>query len=168
MKRIVLLFVIGLIIYSCNETKRWVDLNDNGKKEIYEDAEKPVDERVDDLIARMTLEEKIIALMDGNKIAYEIYEHEPVYTNPAMAEATKPSATESKPSPSPVKLQQIETKKNEEVSAKKPPAPVAPLRGAAPKQTAAESTPIQREAKPDIGKNPPGAPAGTAGSEKAE
>ncbi|MEJ2222198.1 MAG: YbaK/EbsC family protein [Desulfobacterales bacterium] len=35
----------------------------------------------------MTLEEKIIAALEEKKIAYEIVEHEPVYTNPAMAEA---------------------------------------------------------------------------------
>ena len=35
----------------------------------------------------MTLEEKIIGMMDKQNIAYEIVEHEPVYTNPAMAEA---------------------------------------------------------------------------------
>ena len=43
----------------------------------------------------MTLEEKIIALMKENKIAYEIYEHEPVYTNPAMAEALNVSEAET-------------------------------------------------------------------------
>ena len=35
----------------------------------------------------MTLEEKIINMLNENKITYEIFEHEPVYTNPAMAEA---------------------------------------------------------------------------------
>jgi Ala-tRNA(Pro) deacylase len=35
----------------------------------------------------MTLEEKIIGILDDQKISYEIVEHEPVYTNPAMAEA---------------------------------------------------------------------------------
>ena len=35
----------------------------------------------------MTLEEKIVAILEENKTPYEIYEHEPVYTNPAMAEA---------------------------------------------------------------------------------
>lgn len=35
----------------------------------------------------MTLEEKIVALLQEQKIGYEIVEHEPVYTNPAMAEA---------------------------------------------------------------------------------
>jgi Ala-tRNA(Pro) deacylase len=35
----------------------------------------------------MTLEENIINMMNENKIPYEIFEHEPVYTNPAMAEA---------------------------------------------------------------------------------
>jgi len=43
----------------------------------------------------MTLEEKIIALMSEKKIAYEIYEHEPVYTNPAMAEALNVSEAET-------------------------------------------------------------------------
>ena len=35
----------------------------------------------------MTLEEKIIGVLDDQKITYELVEHEPVYTNPAMAEA---------------------------------------------------------------------------------
>ena len=35
----------------------------------------------------MTLEEKIIEMLKKKKIAYEIFEHEPVYTNPVMAEA---------------------------------------------------------------------------------
>ncbi len=35
----------------------------------------------------MTIEEKIIGLLDKQKISYEVVEHEPVYTNPAMAEA---------------------------------------------------------------------------------
>jgi len=43
----------------------------------------------------MTLEEKIIALMNDKNIAYEIFEHEPVYTNPAMAEALDVSEAET-------------------------------------------------------------------------
>ena len=43
----------------------------------------------------MTLEEKIIELMNANKITYEIFEHEPVYTNPAMAEALNVSEAET-------------------------------------------------------------------------
>ena len=35
----------------------------------------------------MTLEEKIIGVLDEKKITYDLVEHEPVYTNPAMAEA---------------------------------------------------------------------------------
>jgi Ala-tRNA(Pro) deacylase len=35
----------------------------------------------------MTLEEKIIAMLEEKKISYETFEHPPVYTNPAMAEA---------------------------------------------------------------------------------
>ncbi len=43
----------------------------------------------------MTLEKNIIDLMKRQKIAYEIYEHEPVYTNPAMAEALNVSEAET-------------------------------------------------------------------------
>jgi Ala-tRNA(Pro) deacylase len=43
----------------------------------------------------MTLEENIIALLDKNKIAYEIFEHEPVYTNPAMADALNVTEAET-------------------------------------------------------------------------
>jgi len=36
---------------------------------------------------QMTLEEKIIQLLEKHGISYEVCEHEPVFTNPAMAEA---------------------------------------------------------------------------------
>jgi len=35
----------------------------------------------------MLLEKKIINMLNENKIPYELFEHEPVYTNPAMADA---------------------------------------------------------------------------------
>lgn len=35
----------------------------------------------------MTLEEKIVQTLQKHRIEYEIIEHEPVFTNPAMAEA---------------------------------------------------------------------------------
>ena len=43
----------------------------------------------------MTLEEKIIGMLDDRKISYEIVEHEPVYTNPAMAEALNVDESET-------------------------------------------------------------------------
>ena len=43
----------------------------------------------------MTLEEKIIGMLDGQKIPFEIVEHEPVYTNPAMAEALNVDESET-------------------------------------------------------------------------
>jgi len=43
----------------------------------------------------MTLEEKIVAMLDEHNAPYEVYEHEPVYTNPAMAEALKVSEAET-------------------------------------------------------------------------
>lgn len=38
--------------------KDWIDLNKNGKKDIYEDPSADVDARVEDLLSQMTLEEK--------------------------------------------------------------------------------------------------------------
>ena len=38
--------------------KGWTDLNKNGKKDIYEDPTQPIDARIEDLLAQMTLEEK--------------------------------------------------------------------------------------------------------------
>ena len=35
----------------------------------------------------MTLEENITQILDQNRVEYTVHEHEPVYTNPAMAEA---------------------------------------------------------------------------------
>jgi Cys-tRNA(Pro) deacylase len=43
----------------------------------------------------MTLEEKIIQMIERQGIDYEIREHEPVFTNPAMAEALGVSEAET-------------------------------------------------------------------------
>ena len=43
----------------------------------------------------MTLEEKIIDKLKNSGIAYEVVAHEPVYTNPAMAEALDVSEAET-------------------------------------------------------------------------
>ena len=43
----------------------------------------------------MTLEEKILAVLDEKKISYEVFAHDPVYTNPAMAEALNVSESET-------------------------------------------------------------------------
>ena len=43
----------------------------------------------------MTLEEKIIGMLDKQKVSYEMVEHEPVYTNPAMAEALNVDESET-------------------------------------------------------------------------
>jgi beta-glucosidase len=44
----------------------WIDLNKNGKKDAYEDPSRPVAKRVDDLLKRMTLDEKIGQLWQAN------------------------------------------------------------------------------------------------------
>lgn len=38
--------------------KGWIDFNKNGVKDLYEDSSAPVDERVKDLLSRMTTDEK--------------------------------------------------------------------------------------------------------------
>src|SRR5438874_1699554 len=40
----------------------WIDLNKNGKKDVYEDSTQPVTERVEDLLRQMILEEKTCQL----------------------------------------------------------------------------------------------------------
>ena len=42
--------------------KGWIDFNKNGRKDIYEDPSRPRDERVADLLSRMTMEEKTCQL----------------------------------------------------------------------------------------------------------
>jgi Ala-tRNA(Pro) deacylase len=43
----------------------------------------------------MPVEANIVSILEKNKIAYEVVEHEPVYTNPAMAEALGVSEAET-------------------------------------------------------------------------
>lgn len=43
----------------------------------------------------MTLEEKIVAMLEEHGTPYEVFEHDPVYTNPAMAEALAVSEDET-------------------------------------------------------------------------
>src|SRR5574338_18718 len=62
--------IISFIIFSlsgmCQDKSiyhaGWIDLNKNGKKDIYEDLSQPVEKRVADLLSQMTLEEKTCQL----------------------------------------------------------------------------------------------------------
>jgi len=65
--KIILVCLLAALIFNTNLLAQravsiyhegWNDLNKNGKKDIYEDPKKAIDDRVNDLIARMTLEEK--------------------------------------------------------------------------------------------------------------
>ena len=60
-----LLFFPGLLITNKAQIKQgiiyhkgWVDFNKNGRKDIYEDPEQPIEKRVDDLLAQMNIDEK--------------------------------------------------------------------------------------------------------------
>lgn len=50
--------VLFLVSFCLCSSQTWVDCNKNGKKDIYEDASYTIDERVEDLLERMSLEEK--------------------------------------------------------------------------------------------------------------
>ncbi|HEU5396986.1 MAG TPA: beta-glucosidase BglX, partial [Verrucomicrobiae bacterium] len=47
----------------------WIDLNKNGKKDVYEDPTQPIQDRVEDLLGRMTLDQKIGQLEQANMTA---------------------------------------------------------------------------------------------------
>ena len=51
---------------SASTRQGWIDLNKNGKKDVYEDSSRPVARRVNDLLKRMTLDEKIGQLWQVN------------------------------------------------------------------------------------------------------
>ena len=53
---------LGACWRSTDEGFTYRDLNDNGVLDAYEDPRLPIEERVDDLVARMTLEEKAALL----------------------------------------------------------------------------------------------------------
>ena len=48
-------------------TSGWIDFNKNGKMDIYEDPSQAIDKRVEDLVSRMTLEEKLSQMQNGSK-----------------------------------------------------------------------------------------------------
>ncbi|MFO1477872.1 MAG: beta-glucosidase BglX [Verrucomicrobiota bacterium] len=45
----------------------WIDFDKNGARDVYEDPSQPVDRRVDDLLSRMTLDEKIGQLLQEHR-----------------------------------------------------------------------------------------------------
>jgi len=51
---------------SASTRQGWIDLNKNGRKDVYEDSSRPVARRVNDLLKRMTLGEKIGQLWQVN------------------------------------------------------------------------------------------------------
>ena len=62
---IIMKLLILIILFSCNSNIVWLDHNKNGRMDLYENPDNSIDNRVKDLISRMTLEEKI-SQMDAN------------------------------------------------------------------------------------------------------
>ena len=59
---LVLLFVCSFQSYS--EEKKWIDFNRNGKMDVFENPDATIDNRVNDLLSQMTVEEKILLLRE--------------------------------------------------------------------------------------------------------
>jgi beta-glucosidase len=58
------IYLLAALVVSAAETNSiyragWIDLDKNGRKDVYEDPSQPVAKRVDNLLRRMTLDEKI-------------------------------------------------------------------------------------------------------------
>jgi Cys-tRNA(Pro) deacylase len=51
--------------------------------------------KIERMHLEMTLEEKIQKILSEKKIDYEVFDHEPVYTNPAMSQALSVSEAET-------------------------------------------------------------------------
>jgi len=60
------IYHVGPSSPSASTRQGWIDLNKNGKKDTYEDPSRPVASRVNDLLKRMTLDEKIGQLWQVN------------------------------------------------------------------------------------------------------
>ncbi len=63
MRSLLLIFAILRVITTAAQNNSiyregWIDYNKNGKKDIYEDKSQPVEKRINDLLSKMTLEEK--------------------------------------------------------------------------------------------------------------
>ena len=54
----------------------WRDLNHNGRQDVYEDTNRSIDARVEDLLGQMTLEEKVGAMMHGSLPAGDALGHD--------------------------------------------------------------------------------------------
>ena len=73
------LFILSLIHA---DDPLWIDRNKNGQKDIYEDPNAPIQQRIDDLLAQMTLEEKTCQM--GT-----IYGYKRILKNPQPVESWK-------------------------------------------------------------------------------
>ena len=59
MRKLVSIIMLAVLIGSCSKHENWVDCNKNGVMDPYENIDNTINERVMDLISRMTLDEKI-------------------------------------------------------------------------------------------------------------
>ena len=53
-----IVFGVSALSAAADSAVAWIDFNKNGRLDVYEDPSRPIDERVEDLLSRMTLEEK--------------------------------------------------------------------------------------------------------------
>ena len=78
MKRLIFTLIVCFTVLPASAAgiyhKNWVDFNKNGRKDVYEDSNQPVEKRVEDLISQMTLEEKtcqLVTLYGCDRVLHE-------------------------------------------------------------------------------------------------
>ena len=66
MKKSIILLVLCFVyaFQSYSQEKKWIDFNRNGEMDLYENPDATVDNRVNDLLSRMTVDEKILLLRE--------------------------------------------------------------------------------------------------------
>lgn len=66
MKKINFLFLLLFFhsLFSYSQEKKWIDFDQNGKMDVFENPEATIDNRVNDLLSKMTTDEKILLLRE--------------------------------------------------------------------------------------------------------
>ena len=79
MRKIIISLLIFISLLNLCHAQAWIDLNQNGRKDIYEDPNEKIEVRVNDLLKRMTVDEKMSLLRQDApaipRLGIEKYDH---------------------------------------------------------------------------------------------
>ena len=79
-----LIIIVYSIFSSCSGNQDWIDLNNNGLMDPYENTKEPIKDRVIDLISRMTLDEKISQMQNNSPTIDRLGLSNYVWSNEAL------------------------------------------------------------------------------------